>query len=137
MKNLLRLCVWCAGFVLGEVGMFLMYRHHDARFHWFAHFFTGAAAALLIMSVVAWRQQRPVKAPLLWIFAGHLYAGFPDLLFLLFGMIHRMWMDVFLGHISVHFTPGRNWTLYGVFVVCLAVYLRALAAIEAKSETWS
>jgi hypothetical protein len=38
-------------------------------------------------------------------------------------------MDVFLGHVSTHFVPGRNLTWYVVFLACLAVYLAAVASV--------
>ncbi len=49
----LRVCLWCVTAVLAEVGLYASYRGHDARFHWFTHFFVGASAALVVMAVVA------------------------------------------------------------------------------------
>jgi hypothetical protein len=92
-----------------EVALYLSYRHHDARFHWFTHFFVGASAALLVMAAVAARMRRAVPYPLVWPIVGHLGAMFPDFLFR-FGIAHARWMDVFLGHVSSHFIPGRNLT---------------------------
>src|SRR5438309_1737840 len=43
-----------------EVYIFLAYRAHEARFHWFTHFFVGASVALVLMAAVAWRTRRPV-----------------------------------------------------------------------------
>ncbi|MGH9183195.1 MAG: hypothetical protein ACRDZ9_05195 [Acidimicrobiales bacterium] len=45
----LRLCLWCLPPLAVEVGLFLSYRGHDARFHWFTHLFVGAAVALVAM----------------------------------------------------------------------------------------
>ena len=120
MKTL-RLCVYCLLFVVAEVWLYLSYRHHDARFHWFLHFFVGSSAALIVMSIVVWKSQRAVRLPLVWIVVGHLFAMVPDLLFYMFSIIHRSWMDVFLWHIGAHFIPGRNWTWYAVFLASLAI----------------
>lgn len=122
----LRLCIYCVLFVLAELGIFYSYRHHDARFHWFAHFFAGASVVLIVMSVVAWRRRAAVPYPLLWILFGHLFAMFPDVLFLLFSVVHQQWMDVFVWHISIHFVPGRNITNYVIFMASLALYLTTL-----------
>ncbi len=34
---------------------------------------------------------------------------------------HQRWMDVFLGHLSTHFIPGRNITWYVIFLACSAI----------------
>lgn len=121
----LRVCVWCVVAVVVEAGLYLSYRGHDARFHWFTHFFVGASAALVVMAVRAARTGRPVALPLVWVLVGHLVAMAPDLAFAA-GEAHSPWMDVFLGHISSHSVPGRNWTWYGVFLLCLGAYLAVL-----------
>jgi hypothetical protein len=58
-------------------------------------------------------------------------AMFPDFLFTA-GMVHERWIDVFLGHISTHFVPGRNLTWFAVFLAALAVYLAVLARLPAE-----
>ncbi len=121
----LRVCLWCVGAVTVEIALYLSYQGHDARFHWFTHFFVGASTALIVMTVVILRTHRPVPYPLVWPLIGHVYAMTPDLLFAA-GKVHERWMDIFLGHVSSHFMPGRNLTWYGVFLVCLAVYLFAV-----------
>jgi hypothetical protein len=126
-RNLLRACLWCVLAVVVEVALFLSYRGHDARFHWFTHFFVGASVALLLMAAVTLRTRRPVPLPLVWPLAGHLFAMFPDVLFNA-GAAHERWMDVFLGHVSTHYVPGRNLTWYVVFLACLAAYLAAVAS---------
>ncbi len=92
-----------------EIGLYLSYRGHDARSHYATHLFVGASTALLIMAVVASVRERPVPYPLVWPVLGDLYAMFPDFLFSA-GIAHHWWMEVFLGHISTHFVPGRNLT---------------------------
>lgn len=121
----LRVCLWCLVAAVAELGLYAAYRGHDARFHWFTHFFVGASAALLIMAVVAAATGRPVARPLVWVLVGHLVAMAPDIAFVA-GQAHRRWMDMFLGHISTHFVPGRNWTWYAIFLISLAAYLSLL-----------
>ena len=130
-SSALRVCSWCVIAVLAEVGLYASYRGHDARFHWFTHYFVGAAVALVAMAMVAVRTRRPVPLPLVWIFLAHVVAMFPDFLFTA-GMAHERWMDVFLGHISTHFVPGRNLTWFAVFLAALAAYLAVLARLPAE-----
>ncbi|MDP9388308.1 MAG: hypothetical protein M3Q48_10470 [Actinomycetota bacterium] len=124
----LRVCLWCVVAVLAEIGLYASYRGHDARFHWFTHCFVGASVALAVMAVVAARTRRPVPLPLVWILLAHVVAMFPDFLFTA-GIAHERWMDVFLGHISTHFVPGRNLTWFVVFLVALGAYLAVLARV--------
>ena len=129
VRRRFRTCGWClvavAVAVAVELALYASYRGHDARFHWFTHFFVGSAAALIVMAAVSARTRRPVRAPLLWPLAAHLYAALPDFLFL-GGTAHARWMDVFLGHIGSHFVPGRNVTWYVAFLAALALYLAVL-----------
>lgn len=116
---------WCAyaTFVATEVLLYVSYRHHDANFHWFLHFFVGASTALLLMTLWAWRTRRSALFPLTWILLGHAFAMIPDFLFLCCSIIHQSWMDIFLWHLGAHFIPGRNWTWYTIFMACLAIHL--------------
>ncbi|MFN2504926.1 MAG: hypothetical protein ABR540_12015 [Acidimicrobiales bacterium] len=129
----LRVCLWCLIAVVAEVGLYASYRGHDARFHWFTHFFVGSAAALLVMAAVTARTHRPVPLPLVWPFLAHLVAMFPDFLFT-GGVAHERWMDLFLGHISTHFVPGRNLTWFVVFLLALATYLVAVARLGSAED---
>ncbi|MHB1534992.1 MAG: alpha/beta fold hydrolase [Acidimicrobiales bacterium] len=106
-----------------EAGLFTLYQLEGARYHWFVHFFVGASVALAVMTAWSWRTRRPVAHPLAWVVAAHIYAMFPDLLFDGVGIAHHRWMNVFLGHLWVHFIPGQDLTWYGVFVVALSAYL--------------
>ena len=130
--NPLRVCAYCISFIAAEVLLYISYRHHDARFHWFLHFFVGASAALIMMSMWALRSRRPAPYPLIWILVAHLVAMFPDILFLCCSIIHRAWMDAFLWHLGAHFLPGRNWSWYAIFVNCLGGYMAVLAALASS-----
>lgn len=114
-----------AFFAMAEVLLYLSYQHHDARFHWFLHFFVGTSATLIVMSLLICWSNRIIVFPLLWLLAGHAIAMFPDILWNFQLSRHQPWMDVFLAHISSHFIPGRNWTWYALFLVCLALYFFA------------
>jgi len=130
----LRLCLWCVLAVLVEIGLYFSYRGHDARFHFLTHLFVGASVAFVVMAAVAWRRRRPVPYPLVWPVAAHVVAMFPDLLFTA-GTAHACWMDVFLGHVSTHFVPGRNLTWYVVFLGTLALYLATVQ--RATRSDWT
>jgi hypothetical protein len=121
-SRVVRLCAWCAVAVLAEIALYASYDGHDARFHWFTHFFAGASVALLVMAAITAATRRAVRLPLVWLLLGHLAAMFPDLLFVA-GHAHERWMDVFMGHISTHFVVGRDLTWYLLFLGCLALYL--------------
>ncbi len=127
-SDALRLCLWCVVAVVAEAGLYASYRGHDARFHWFTHFFVGASVALVVMAVVSSCTHRPVPLPLVWPLLAHVVAMLPDFLFTA-GIAHERWMDVFLGHISTHFVPGRNFTWFAAFLVALAAYLAVLARL--------
>ncbi len=133
---------WALAAVALEVALYRSYSGHDAAFHWYTHFFVGAGAALVVMTVVARVRRRPVRLPLLWMLVGHLYAMVPDLLFTGGHVAHQRWMDVFAFHVSSHFVPGRNLTWCVVFLGCLAMYLGTLdrlrppAASGLYAETW-
>jgi hypothetical protein len=105
-----------------EVYLYLSYTAHEARSHWFTHFFLGASAALLVMATVVGVGRRPFRLPLLAIVLGHLFAMVPDVLFA-FGIRHDGWMDVFLAHVSSHVVPGGNATWFVVFLGSLGAYL--------------
>ena len=125
LSRSLRLCLWCAAAVAVEAALYWSYRGHDAQFHWFTHLFVGASVALVAMAALTLRTGRPVPYPLAWPVLGHLFAMAPDLAFNA-GVAHQRWMDVFVGHISTHFVPGRNLTWYAVLLVSLGVYLVAV-----------
>lgn len=111
-----------AAAIRAELFLYLNHFAREARFHWFTHFYVGGAVALLVVTIVARRTGRPVPLPLLWPILGHVVAIFPDFLFEA-GIAHQRWMDVFPGHLSSRFIPGRDWTWYGIFLGSLAVVL--------------
>lgn len=113
-------------FVTVEIVLFLSYQHDDARFHWFLHFFVGTSIALIGMTLAMIWTTRPILFPMLWLLTGHVIAMFPDIIWSFQLLPHQAWMDLFFLHISSHFIPGRNWTWYLIFLLCLALYLSGL-----------
>lgn len=135
MKRRLPGTMWSlAGFCAAEWFLYLSYQEHDGLFHWFLHFFAGSSAALLTMAVITVRLGWVIPHPLVWIFASHLIAILPDILWNFRLATHQPWMDLFLGHIATHFIPGRNWTWYAIFLASLAVYFYARASVESRAR---
>lgn len=121
-------------FLAFEGLLYTRYQGHDARFHWFVHFFGGASVALAILAAVAIRRRGRPAHPLALVAALHLVAMFPDLLFAA-GVAHRSWMNVFLGHVAVHRLPGRDFGWLAIFIIALAGYFLALDRIAPRSGT--
>ena len=118
--------------VVAEVALFASYDVHDARFHWATHFLVALSftAVLLLARLLLTGAPGP-RFLLLTVLAFHLFAMAPDLLFR-GGLPHALWMNVFLGHIAVHYLPGgdRTWlaialTFSGSYVAVLTAWLRA------------
>lgn len=117
--------------VLAEYGLFLSYRDQDADFHWATHFLVGLAAAALLNFAWLVLKAAPARGAVLSVLAAHLVAMFPDLLFRA-GVPHADWMNVFLGHVWVHYLPGGDvgWLLIallasGAYSAGLALWMRA------------
>ena len=126
------LAVQLALLVVAEIALYASYDVHDARFHWATHFLVALAFASLVLLVRLLVTGVPGPRLLLPAVLGfHLFAMFPDILFR-GGVPHYRWMDVFLGHITVHYLPGGDgsWliialTSLGLFVGALTGWLRA------------
>jgi hypothetical protein len=61
------------------------------------------------------------------ILVAHSYAMTPDFLFSM-GVPHEPWMNVFLGHIWVHYLPGGNASWLVIAIVASGLYCSALAS---------
>ena len=118
--------------VLAELALFASYGAHEAQFHWATHFLVAlTAAALFLLARLLWTGIPGPQFLLLTVLGTHLYAMTPDLLFRL-GAPHSPWMEVFLGHLTVHHLPGadRGWlvialTCSATYVTVLSLWLRA------------
>lgn len=91
--------------VLGvEVYFFYRYAENGALFHFWLHLLLGGWVGLGLLTVHRLLTRRgshvrPWNAG----FFGHMYSAVPDVLFLMIGLLHYAWMDVFALHITAHF----------------------------------
>lgn len=120
-----------------EVVLFHSYGTFDSSFHWAAHFLVGMITASMFLSGWLLVASAPARGQIIILLPFHLYAMLPDLLFRA-GIPHAPWMNVFLGHIAVHYIPGgdRTWLIvalcaYGGYAVLLSLWLRA-RTVEAE-----
>ena len=119
--------------LLVEGYLYVRYAQLDAEFHFWLHGLLGGAlgmAAVTAVRLVTSRRRphrRPAVAPWEAGGTGHLYSAVPDVLFLGFGVLHMLWMDVFAFHITVHFIPAPLITLLVVFLLSLAAYGLAMS----------
>ncbi len=116
-----------------EVLLYERYGAHEASFHWFTHLYVGGAAALLVLSGLTLLRRRQAPYPAVWVVLGHIVAMVPDLLFTLRDMAHRPWMDIFLGHLSTHFVPGRNATWFTVFALSVGAYVLSVERVGGEA----
>lgn len=113
--------------VVAEVVLFTSYQGHDAGFHWSTHFLVALIAwSLLNLGWLAVKAA-PARGQLVTLLALHVYAVIPDLLFFARVDPHEDWMDVFLGHLSVHYIPGGDETWLALALGASAAYAGALA----------
>lgn len=97
--------------LLVEGYLYVRYAQLDAEFHFWLHGLLGGALGMAAVTAVRLASRRrphgrPAVAPWGAGGAGHLYSAVPDVLFLSFGVLHVLWMDVFAFHITVHFIPA-------------------------------
>jgi hypothetical protein len=107
-----------------EVLLYAQYARYGAQFHFWLHGLFGGAlgvAALTLVRLVRGHRQGWV-GPWGAGFLGHFYSALPDVLFVGFGVLHVLWMDVFAFHITLHFIPAPLITMLTVFVLTLAAY---------------
>lgn len=119
------LSIQLAVLVLAEIVLFQTYGAHDARFHWAAHFLVALATAALVLLAVLLVRGSPGRYPLLLVLGLHLFAMAPDLIFRA-GAPHALWMDVFLGHVSVHYLPGGDTAWLVIALVAVGAYVAVL-----------
>ena len=121
--------------VLVEVYLYVRYAELGAQFHFWLHGLFGAAlgvAALTVLRLLR-RWTHGAVAPWEAGWAGHLYSAVPDVLFLGFGVLHVLWMDVFAVHITLHFVRWPLATMWVLFALSLMAYGLAMAARRAPA----
>jgi hypothetical protein len=122
-----------AAVLLIEAYLYARYAQLDAQFHYWLHGLLGAALALAGLTATRLirgrRRPQSASAPrrralTAWEAAGlgHLYAAFPDVLFLTFRLPHDYWMDAFGLHITVHFIPAPLLIALALFLLTLTGY---------------
>jgi hypothetical protein len=125
-----RVAVTALVMAAAEAYLALRYAALGALFHYWLHGLTGAAAGLAL--VPAERLLRPTRHRHLTVLAaaatGRLFFALPDVLFLAADLPHATWMDVFGGHIAVHFVPAPLAVAFAVFA--LGVVAAALAVSD-------
>lgn len=116
--------------LLIEVYLYNGYAQLGAQFHFWLHGLFGGALGLAALTALRlftmWHRGRnPAHGALApweagWL--GHLYSALPDVLFLSFGVLHVLWMDVFAFHITLHFIPEPLLTMLALFLLALLAY---------------
>lgn len=99
---------WAAGLLLlGALELYIgrAYIVRGTEWHYIVHNSIGVGLGLAGGGVVAAIRRRPTNG-LGWALVGQLASVMPDLIFGLLRIPHQRWMDVFVGHISVHTAPG-------------------------------
>ncbi len=104
--------------VPAETGLFFVYGSYDSRFHWGAHFLVALLVTCGWLAGVLLVKAAPARGQVVLVLFVHLYAMAPDLVFR-GGVPHAPWMNVFLGHIAVHYLPGgdRSWLVLAVLAM--------------------
>ena len=115
-----------------ELYFFYRYAENGALFHFWLHALLGGWVGLGLLTVhrlVTRRRShvRPWNAG----FFGHMYSAFPDVLFLMVGLLHVLWMDAFALHITAHFL-WPNALVAGLVLWSLAVLAHVAAVWGAR-----
>lgn len=105
-----------------EVALYRRYAVLGAQFHFWLHGLSGAALAFVLLTLVGLARRRPPAGVWAAGLGGHVYSAFPDVLFLLGGVVHTYWMDVFAFHVALHFVPAPLLTMFVVFALSLCAW---------------
>lgn len=117
--------------LLGEFAVYSFYINFRQPFHWANHLLPALTIAAIVYGVFLAVKKRPMRGMIILILPIHLFAMAPDPMFSLNIQPHLEWMNVFVGHIWVHFLPGRltGWLVVaalstGLFAFALARWVR-------------
>ncbi len=106
---------------------FARYAENGALFHFWLHLLLGGWVGLALLTLHRLTTRRASRVrPWNAGFFGHMYSAVPDVLFLMVGLLHASWMDVFALHITAHFL-WPNALVAGLVLWSLAVLAHAAA----------
>ncbi|MDQ6650304.1 MAG: hypothetical protein M3Z02_09340 [Actinomycetota bacterium] len=97
-----------------EIAVARAYIGRGTSWHLLLHSSIGAGMGLAVGALVSAARSRPVPG-LGWAVLGQLVSILPDVAFLYLRLPHQGWMDVFVGHISIHTAPQPLLVGMGVF----------------------
>lgn len=121
----------------GEAVVAQAYVERGTTWHLLLHTLIGLGLGLAAGGVVAAavhdrprpryrsRGGRPL-GPVRWAVAGQLVSIVPDLLFVILRLPHARWMDLFVGHITVHLVPAPLLVGLGVFLLGSSAWFAAV-----------
>ncbi len=109
-----------------EAYLYRGYVELDAVLHYWLHSLMGAVVGIAALTLVALVRRRTPRGVWAAGAGGHLFSAVPDVLFLVAGILHVRWMDVFVLHITVHFVPVPLATLFALFVAVLGAWVATL-----------
>ena len=120
-----------------EVWLYDAYAELGAEFYFWLHSLFGAALGLGALTVLRLARRRCHGALAPWEsgWLGQLYSVLPDILFLGFGVLHMLWMDIFAFHITLHFVPRPLITMWVLFALTLLAYGLAMSQRRAASAS--
>jgi len=98
-----------------EVLLLQQYVVRGTAWHGLIHSLAGCGAGLAVGALVAAARGRPTRG-LGWATAGQAISVLPDFIYILGNRPHRGWMDVFVGHITVHTAWAPVLLTFGFFV---------------------
>ena len=103
-RHSVRAISWIA-LVLYEVILLVhQYASRGTSWHYLVHSMIGAGLGLGIAAIIASVRHQPSN-PWLWALFLQTISMLPDYIFIFTRMPHDQWMDVFVGHISIHTSP--------------------------------
>lgn len=134
------LVVQALALLIAEGAIYAYYSSFGQTFHWANHLLPAIVIASIVGAVWLLVRNTPLRGQILLVLPLHVFAMAPDPLFSLYVRHHDEWMNVFAGHIWVHFLPFRlnGWLVLaalasGVYVAMLVRWLGRREPVPAPS----